>query len=363
MIHFVLPRGSDFTIRDYLLDQGSGLAGRASILHYEDLMARADLSEGAYVLTALDQLYPEDRPRLAELCDRLSQAGPAVRLLNSPRATLLRFELLDELYRRGLNRHRAVRAVDDPRALRFPVFLHDEHRHNGALSDLLRTPAELSAALARLIVRGHRPKDLLVIEFYDTSDAEGRFRKYDAFVVGSRIISRGLDCGRNWMLKGNVSECTASDVAEAQTYVFQNPHERELRLIFEFARVEYGRIDYAMKDDVIETWEINLHPTIGRSPRPHRASRVPEELRPIRREMARHFYRLFQEALEAIDVVGEAPNAIPTGSARHARPLRTIRQTSRMRAAPRALRPLKPLIDRIAGGVSPVLVGLARRFR
>ncbi len=362
MIHFLMPREEDYTIREYLELWGRGLAGRASIVHYEDLPDRSDLPEGTHVLTALDHLTPEGRRVVAAMCDQLAAAGAST--LNSPGKTLLRLELSEELHRRGWNRHRAARADGDLSGLRFPVFLREEDWHTGTLTPLLRTPAELRAALARAIVRGHRLSELLAVEFTDTADAEGCFRKYAAFVVGSEIIPRSLAHGREWMLKFGQSQFTADAAREERDYVLGNPHERELARIFEAAGVEYGRIDYSIKDGSVQTWEINSNPTIGRGQRPP-SGIIPGDLVPLRQAAKEHFYRRFQAALERIDTEVAAPRAIPIRyspeSLRHLRSMTKVeRKYGRMPALRKALRPIRPLIDRVAGAVSPILVKAAR---
>ena len=42
-----------------------------------------------------------------------------------------------------------------------------------------------------------------------------------------------------------------------------NPHERRLREIFGRARIDYGKIDYAMLGDRLQVWEINTNPNIS----------------------------------------------------------------------------------------------------
>ncbi len=367
MICFLVPRDDDFTIREYLERAGRGLSSRLLVLHYEDLPARRTLPAGPFILAGLDQLTPEGAGMLGEMCEELLRSGAGVRLLNSPAATLLRLPLLEELYRRGLNEHRAVRACGDVRGLRFPVFVREEHWHSGALTPLLKTPSELEAALARLVVRAHRLKDLLVVEFCDTAGSDGLFRKYAAFIVGSEIIPRHLSHARSWMVKHAGAEFTAPMVLEERAYVLENPHERELRSIFEIARVEYGRIDYSLKDGVIRTWEINTSPTIGAGNRSSSAT-IPQELQPLRQAAKDHFYRRFQAAFEAVDAGGETAREIPvTRSSGNLRgPLAMTRVQSvgrRFSAARRLLRPFRSRIDRLAEAISPVLVRIARRVR
>ncbi len=45
-----------------------------------------------------------------------------------------------------------------------------------------------------------------------------------------------------------------------------NPHERQLREIFRRARIDFGKIDYAMLGDRLQVWEINTNPNISWGP-------------------------------------------------------------------------------------------------
>ncbi len=356
MIYFVVPPDWAFTIRDHLELHGAGLASRLTILHYDDLPARSELPGGVYIFSALDQLTPAGLRLAREVADRLAEAGQ--RILNHPARALRRFDLLEELFRRGLTRHRAARATTDLSGLRFPVFLREETRHSGALTPLLRTPGELRVELGRARVRGIRMDDLLVMEFCDTADADGYYRKYAAFMVGSEIIPRALERGRVWALKHEGADFTRESLDEERAYVLGNPHAGQLRPIFDAARVEYGRIDYALKDGTVETWEINLNPTIGRGSRASSGVLSPEmrEYRTIARE---HFYRRFQAAFEVIDAPGAfAPIPIQYHAATLAgrgpisRPAAPAR---RFESVKRILRPFRSLLDPLVEAMLPLL--------
>lgn len=365
MIQFLVPKTVSFTMREYLELWGRDLSERITIRNYEDLPHWEALPSGAYILAALDHLYPAGRRALAHVCDQLAAAGPAVRFLNSPEGTHLRLPLLQELHRRGWNRFRAVPATEDPEGLRFPVFLREEHWHTGALTPLLRTTAELKSAVARMMVRGHRRGDLLVVEFCDTPSPDGSYRKYSAFCVASEVIPRALELGSHWMVKHRQSTVSAASLREERAYVLENPHEEQLRRIFRAARVDYGRIDYSLRDGQVQTWEINLNPTIGRGLRPP-SGHVASELRPIRDETKKHFYRRFQAALERIDAEGPAPVEIPIrldcGTPRRTELLiRTYGPARWLTALRRTFRPIRPQLDRLVAAVSPWLVRPSRR--
>jgi len=257
---------------------------------------------------ALDQWDPATEQLMMQLSSSLSSLKD-VRFINNPVRTLRRFELLRELHRQNRNEFRAIRAGQDLCSLRYPVFLREERSHDGAISPLLKSSGEVEKAIGRALVQGHRLRDLLVIEFCNTADKEGFYRKYAAFVVGNKVIARSLNYGTHWMLKHEGTEFTQSMALEERKFVFENPHEEKLRKIFEIAGVEYGRIDYALKDSRIQTWEINLNPTIGRG-LGATSGNVPAELEPIRTEVKQHFYRCFQDAWEAVDVTPTEDEAI-----------------------------------------------------
>lgn len=360
MIHFVVPREQEFGIRDYLAASGSALADRLRVVHYEALPDCTRFARGTYIFSALDQLSDGMTRLVALVHERLRAVGGCT-LLNDPAHTLHRFDLLAELRRLGRNDFRAVRATADVRDLRYPVFLRAERSHDGALSPLLGSAAEVQAAIGRALVQGRRLRDLLVVEFCPTADDRGYFRKYAAFVVGTCVVPRSLAYGAKWMLKHRASEFTRPMVLEERAFIFDNPHEGQLREIFAVAGAAYGRIDYAVKDRRVQTWEINLNPTIGRGLRPSRGI-VPAELEPIRDEAKQHFYRRFQEAFEAIDLpFDERPIDFEVD------PL--SREAARAPAAPRrrgpgrlgaVLRPLKPLLEPVAARVLPFLSTAAR---
>lgn len=171
-----------------------------------------------------------------------------------------RFELLRHLREHGINDF-DVRRLTDPRALRFPVFIRGEGDHDGSKTPLLRSPAELDAAIKRLTAEGRNRDDKLVVEFRDVADAQGIYHRYGAHIVGSRIFASNLFFGSDWVVKRpNEKVTTAAHAAAEREYVDTNPHEATLRPIFHSARIEYGRIDYAIVDDRIRVFEINTNP-------------------------------------------------------------------------------------------------------
>ncbi|HEX7025452.1 MAG TPA: hypothetical protein VF187_11595, partial [Gemmatimonadales bacterium] len=78
-----------------------------------------------------------------------------------------------------------------------------------------------------------------------------------------RIVPAHLLSGKNWMLKWEESEHGERAMQEHLDYVLGNPHQAWLRRVFDLAGVEYGRIDYGMRGDTLQVWEINTNPTLG----------------------------------------------------------------------------------------------------
>lgn len=361
MIYFLVTAADDFCIRDYLDVHGAALREDFRILHYEDLVHQKAFARGTYVLSALDQLGQADTELLSEIYRQLKDAQD-IRFLNNPLTTLQRFDLLTELNRRGLNNFRAVRAGGDHNNLRFPVFLRNERVHGGAISPLLNSEREIQQAIGRALVQGNKLREVLVVEFCDTANEAGYYRKYAAFIVGKKIIPRSLNYGRQWMLKHSQTEFTMPMVLEELEYVSQNPHQQELLKIFELAHVEYGRIDYSIKDGRVQTWEINLNPTIGRGLRP-RSRNIAPELDAIRDQVRACFYRGFESGWNEVHLRTESDAAIEANI--HPRLIKKARaknvHQSRLLSATRTfLRPAKPLIEPLSPPFLRLLSSLAR---
>ena len=130
-----------------------------------------------------------------------------------------------------------------------------------AQSKLLDSQAELDELIARIDrLRGGR-RGRIITEFCDGSDAAGVHRKYSAFVIGPQILPRHLFFSRNWCVK--CWELLDEPLlAEERRYMAENPHEQQLRTIFELAGVQFGRIDYGVVDGRIQVWEINTNPML-----------------------------------------------------------------------------------------------------
>jgi hypothetical protein len=272
----------------YLETYGAELRDTLVSVHYEDLLDDPDPVDATYCFADLELLTDDELERAAKVREQLRARGCAV--LNDPEHTLRRVDLLRELRRDGTNDFTVYRVVESLDACRYPVFLRAEHDHAGRRSDLLHSRNEVERA--REALRAADPeldKDLLVVEFCDTADEHGIYRKYSAFAVGDAIIARHLFFSRDWQVK-HADLRDESMIAEEREFVETNPHRDVVRSIFDLAGVGYGRIDYAFHDGRIQVWEINTNPMILIPPTkkgaPPNRGRVHQALRSAARTIA-----------------------------------------------------------------------------
>lgn len=266
MITFWTTRAGRFGIMLYLESRGQALRQAFDVRDYESLEPRVRLAGGTHIVSAVDQLTPAQRAAVTQVHEGLRAARPSVRFINAPQRVQLRYELTTTLWREGINTFRSYRATEADQVTRFPVFLREESRHTGNKSGLLHDAASLRRAILALRLRGYRLKDLLVVEFCDTRDAKGAYRKYSAFRVGDAIVPAHMMAGGDWMMKALRSSPDEELAREELAYIEQNPHEPLLRRVFDLAHIQFGRIDYGVLNGVPQVWEINTNPTMGRNP-------------------------------------------------------------------------------------------------
>ncbi len=281
MIFYLSKKHHQYTMRMRLRDLAMPLPWREELLRrlrllsYEEAFRLKALPVGSYIFTDLDRLNPEQTERAAILWDALRSSGHGLKVLNHPVLSMRRFELLRQLRERGINDFDVCR-LTDRRPLRFPVFIRSENDHLGSLTALLHSPGELDAAIEKLAADGMNRDDKIIVEYRDVAEARGLYHRYGAYIVGARIFAGNLFFSRDWMVKRRQPEFAHGEfLAADDQYVATNPHEAMLRPIFALARIEYGRMDYAMMDGRIQVFEINTNPIAP----------IVEELLPAAREL------------------------------------------------------------------------------
>ncbi len=298
MIVVVAPTQETWEIEEYLQQHGSPLRSRLRILTYDEIAARQELPLGTYVFVAIDQLLPTEKQIAKRCCDSLREADPHLTIINHPSEVLLRFPFLEACFEQNRNSFRVYRAAGFSQCNRFPVFLRRDLDHCGNVSGLLYNPADLARAIAEKVLRGFRLRDLIVVEYCDTMDAAGIFRKYSAFIVGNAILPNSLTHNRDWITKSHGRLIDEATVREELDYLTSDPHADWLRETFALSRINYGRIDYGLINGRPQVWEINTNPTIARAAG---ADPLTEKQKQLRARVREHFHPRFQAAWETID--------------------------------------------------------------
>ncbi|MHC4954235.1 MAG: hypothetical protein ACYTGZ_10115 [Planctomycetota bacterium] len=230
-------------------------------LPYETVWRSSHLPGGAYVFGDLERLDGEGVECVSRLAERVRACDPQARILNDPSRVLCRFALLRGLFEEGGNSFDVYRADEGRTPRRWPVFLRGERDHDGNATGLLPGPEALDAALAAERAAGWDPHERLIVEFVETVSPDGLYRKYGQFRIGEAMIARHVFFGRDWMVKLQEPP-GAAELAEERAHVEADPDTEALRRVFEFAGIEYGRIDYSRREGGIEVWEINTAPMI-----------------------------------------------------------------------------------------------------
>jgi hypothetical protein len=351
MIYYLVTPKYEHTMRNYLAHWAQELQPRFQIVLYNDVLRAKALPLGTYIFSDLERLLPAEVEIATRVWDQLNAAG--ARLLNHPRRTLCRYDLLTMLYEKGRNQFRVARASDRQAKLSFPVFLREEGDHSGSLTRLLVDRQELDEAVVGAMVRSHALKGLLVVEYCHTADSDGVFRKYSAFIVGGRVIPCHVDCSRGWVVK-DTDIVNESVMVEERSYLANNPHREWLEETFRLAGVDYGRIDYSFLNDSPQVWEINTNPVV---------ILTPEHYSEIHTPVKREFAAQISPAFVAVDSVADTGTTVPITVETEliARLDREQREQRRFKARRRFMRKAFriPVVKQIRKVVRPLLVPIA----
>jgi hypothetical protein len=328
---------------------------------YPELFGTRMLARGAWIFTSLDALSEAELRMVHHLQTAARAAGLPV--LNSASDALHRYGLLRLLHRAGLNDFQAHRADGPLDAIRFPLFVRMADEHNGSLTPLLHNRAELRCAMAFLWMRGLPRRDLLVVEYCDTAGADGLYRKYSIFRVGEAYVPRYLHIGPHWMTKHATRDVEERLVLEEVAYLRDNPHRDWARQVFEMAHIEYGRLDYGLREGRPQAWEINLTPFLGSRPRQTNEAerqrvldmtRVPREH--AQAALRDAFERMDPGPIAGDDVRVEFPSGLEEEARRERSGIETLQRRqqwiSKVTAVP-GFRSVRPWVQSRLEGLSP----------
>jgi hypothetical protein len=267
MIHYLVTGAHPYTIELFIAKFAPELRRWVKVLFYEELETLRELRAGTYIFSDIERLGRREAENAAKVWNALNGAPSAFRVLNHPTTSMKRYELLKSIQK---VRNEAIYAYDVYRLIegraprRFPVFVREENEHTGTRAEIrpCYSIQELDVEIERLTTEGRWRDNLIVVELVDTSDKQKIFRKYSAFVAHGRLFPEHVLFSGKWLVKVPVV-VNRDTHAEQERYLQLNPHERELREVCALARIQYGRIDYAVKDGKLCIWEINTNPSLG----------------------------------------------------------------------------------------------------
>jgi hypothetical protein len=264
-IHYYCSNKHCYALGIFAAYWAKHIAAALRIIPYTHFPMLPVLESGIHIFTDLDRLPEQARPVLAEVAERLSAAGN--RVLNHPRRLEMRFGLLQAMHAAGINDFTAYRLSDWREVRRFPVFIRHADGHAKPLTDLLEGRDALRREAERLIVDRGEKSGLIVVEFGNARDRDGRFRKYSAFRVGDHHYASSMQANEHWWVKYSDGESAADKEAQAE-YAAANPHREQLAPAWDAAGADYGRIDYCVVNGRVQVFEINTNPTISYLPGP-----------------------------------------------------------------------------------------------
>ena len=262
MIYYVCHPAHTYTCAVVLLWYGDALRPFFRMVPYGALHLLHGAGPGVVIWTDFDRL---DENELAQTARIRTELGSQDLLhLNHPLLSEQRFDMLERLYREGVNKFGVRRPGQPLDGLRYPVFLRDEIGALKSAPPLLPNRSSLETAIAALPSAGmKRP---MIVEFGAQPGSDGYYRKFGAYRVGERIFPQHCFISTNWFLKYGDS-LLPEHYAEHLAYVEDNPHAGELRRLFDGAKIDYGRIDYTVAGGRLQVFEINTNPAVlGRPP-------------------------------------------------------------------------------------------------
>lgn len=261
LVHLTLERGS-FTCTRYCAPYWRHLRNRTTVQLYETALQRSSWPRGVYLLTCTDGMEPAQMALAKAIYAALKDRREECAVLNQPGRVLGRYDLLKSLRAKGINDFDVYRLHELPPDLRFPVFIRYERFHRANLTGLIQTRVELDDTIARLLLKGERADELLVVEWLDYKDDDGNYRKWGAQKIGHHVFGKHLMAGPHWMVKrkSTTREAVGDD---EHPYVSAFPHHEVLDPVWEVSGHEWARIDYSFHKGRLQVWEINDNPEMG----------------------------------------------------------------------------------------------------
>jgi hypothetical protein len=293
MLTFLLFHPHRHTVEDFFASWHEPGDPQADVRYYESLDFERELPGGAVIFTDHERFDRTESLYARWLAHRVARHPDRYLVLNHPAHVLDRFTLMRRLHARGLVPF-AVHRIGAARSkrVRYPVFLRFDNDHRGARGGkLLHTPHEVERAMGLIPdLTPARRRRLMLVEYEDVRDPDGLYRKYAVQKIGPRLIPRHVLVSREWMTK-EVRLVTPATVADEEKLISDCPFRAEIDEAFRIAGIDYGRIDFGIRDGRMLIWEINTNPVIMK-PR-HKTD-------PLRREVQAVSVAMMFEAFRAL---------------------------------------------------------------
>jgi hypothetical protein len=242
------------------------LCDRVETVSYADAFAGHSIAAGAVVFADIPRLSGPALVRSHRIWQAILEGGKRHRPFNHPVRALRRFALLRRLHAEGLNSFDIWRGDERRAPMRFPLIVRSINDRDGPYGGPIHHRRQLDAAIESWIDRGRDPEHLLIIEFCNTKDADGLYRRYTAYVVGEQIFHWRMYCSRNWIVREQGLDELKPDfdvdalMAEEHAFAAGTQHVEKLRRIAAIAQLGVGRIDYGFENGRLVVWEINWSP-------------------------------------------------------------------------------------------------------
>jgi hypothetical protein len=223
----------------------------------------ASTLSGIFIFADVETLSSQTKTDAAKYIDHLQSSGRALRVINHPTRSLGRYAIHRTLLHNGINNHNVYYFTDWDQVQRFPVFIRAANKHNSIMTKLLHDQKQLIEAMESLNKNpSFDPETTLICEYVDTADSEGVYRNYTAFRIGDSIFPGMIAFGKKWEVRGSMPQ-EEEHFNEQLTHIRKHPASELIKLSFDLANIQYGRIDYSIHSKGISVWEINTHPNLG----------------------------------------------------------------------------------------------------
>ncbi len=263
MIYYITTKDFANTMQSFLGTWGNDLRHIITPINYEKILHKKQFSPGTYIFSDIERLPVADLEAAAQIHKILSARDSGCSVLNHPLHSMKRFELLRSLFENDINNHNVHPLIGSSKAMwKYPIFIRVADDHGGALSPLLHSEEQLEDFFFEMDKSCLSKEGKIVIEFCDCGDAKGVYKKYSAFFIAGDIIPRHICFGKDWQLK-EPDIIKKHYIEEESKYLSSNPHQQMIQQIFKIARIDYGRIDYGIRDNQVQVWEINTNPRLA----------------------------------------------------------------------------------------------------